>query len=303
MEFTVVVPTLNGRDRLAASLDSLAGHAPDAEVVVVNGPSADGTTGMIRDRDDVDVLVEISARNVNVARNAGIDAAAGDAVALLGYDHRVEEGWLAAARESLAAGAEVVTGPLRRTVRGGATSEEAERRTIADREVTYFNGRNVAFRSHVLESLDGFDEYLETGGARDTAHRLAGMDVDVTWLPEMAARRDVDPAADGGRERRRWDWKYRALAYRLVKNYGVRPTVVRRTLSHAVGDARDTLRGVFDGTVTPTAWAANGRDVGLGTVRGVADGLAARVRDRSSTRNPNGLSTRTDRAVATYDRR
>ena len=299
----MVVPTLNGRDRLAAGLDSLAEYAPDAEVVVVNGPSADGTTGMIRERDDVDVLVEISARNVNVARNAGIEVAGGDAVALLGYDHRIEEGWLSAARGALVSGAEVVSGPLRRTVRGGATSEEAERRSIADREVTYFNGRNVAFRSHVLESLDGFDEYLETGGARDAAHRLAGMDVDVTWLSGMAARRDVDPAADGGRERRRWDWKYRALAYRLVKNYGVRPTVVRRTLSHAVGDARDTLRGVFGGTVTPTSWAASGRDVAVGTAKGVSDGLVARARDRSPTRNPHGLSTRTDRAVATYDRR
>lgn len=303
MEFTVVVPTLNGRDRLAASLDSLAGNAPDAEVVVVNGPSADGTTGMIRDRDDVDVLVEISARNVNVARNAGIEAASGDAVALLGFDHRVEEGWLAAARETLAGGAEVVTGPLRRTVKGGATSEEAERRSIADREVTYFNGRNVAFRSQVLESLDGFDEYLETGGARDAAHRLAGMDIEVAWRPGMAALRDVDPAADGGREQRRWRWKYRALAYRLVKNYGVRPTVVRRTLSHAVGDAADTLRGVFGGTVTPTSWVGNGRDVTLGTVTGASDGLVARAKDRSPARNPNGLSTRTDRAVATYDRR
>ena len=85
MDLSVVVPTLNGRDRLATSLDSLATHAPDAEVVVVNGPSADGTTGMVRDRDDVDVLVELSARTLNVARNAGIQAATGDAVAFLGY--------------------------------------------------------------------------------------------------------------------------------------------------------------------------------------------------------------------------
>ena len=303
MEFSVVVPTLNGRDRLAASLDSLAEHAPGAEVVVVNGPSADGTTGMIHEREDVDVLVEISARNVNVARNAGIDEASGDAVALVGFDHRVEDGWLAAARETLLDGAEVVTGPLRRTVKGGATSETAERRSIADREVTYFNGRNVAFRSHVLESLDGFDEYLETGGARDAAHRLAGMGVDVAWRPSMAARRDVTPEADGGRREWRWNWKYRALAYRLVKNYGPRPTVVRRMLSHAGGDARDTLKEVFEGSVTPTSWTAGGRDVTAGTVSGAVDGLLARMKDRSPTRNPNGLSTRADRAVATYDRR
>lgn len=75
MDLSVVVPTLNGRDRLAACLDALAAHAPEAEVIVANGPSADGTTGMVRDRDDVDVLVEISDRTVNVARNAGIEVA------------------------------------------------------------------------------------------------------------------------------------------------------------------------------------------------------------------------------------
>lgn len=301
MNLSVVVPTLNGRDRLAASLDSLAAHAPDAEVVVVNGPSADGTTGMIRDREDVDVLVEISARNVNVARNAGIEIADGDAIALLGYDHRVESGWNETVTDALADGADVVTGPLRRTVKGGATSQAAERRTIVDRDVTYVNGRNVAFRADVLDDLDGFDEYLETGGSRDASHRLAGMDVEVTWCPEMAARREEPTAADGGRDEREWGWKYRALAYRLTKNYGLRPTVLRRTLSHAVADARGTLEDVLHGEVTPTSWVGNGRDVVKGIATGASDGVVARAKDRSTTRNPHGLSARADRAVAKYD--
>ncbi len=299
----MVVPTLNGRDRLAASLDSLAAHAPDAEVVVVNGPSADGTTGMVRERDDVDVLVEISARNVNVARNAGVDVAGNDVLAFVGYDHRVEEGWLDAARDELAAGADVVTGPLRQTVRGGATTEEPERRRIADRDVTYFTGRNVVFRRRVVDRLDGFDEYLETGGARDAAHRLAAMDVDVTWAADVAVRRDADAQADGGRDDTDLRWKYRSLAYRLAKNYGARPTVFRRLLAHAGGGAADELRAVLTGDTTPTSWVGAGRDVVAGLATGLSDGLVARAKDRSTTRNPHGVSDRADRAVAKYDRR
>ncbi|GAA0192251.1 glycosyltransferase family 2 protein [Halobaculum roseum] len=302
MELSVVVPTLNGRDRLAASLDALATVAPDAEVIVVNGPSADGTTGMVRDRDDVDVLVEIAARNVNVARNAGLEVADGDAVAFLGYDHEVEPGWREGVADAFAEGASVVTGPLRRTVRGGATSDGLERRRIGDREVSYFNGRNVVFARPVLDDLDGFDEYLETGGARDAAHRLAGMGVDVTWSGDAAARRRTE-ATDGGIERRDLGWKYRALAYRLAKNYGIRPTVVRRTISHAVGDAVGAMRDVLGGEATPTSWARNGRDVVVGISRGASDGLVARARDRSPKRNPNGVTVRADRAVARYDRR
>ncbi|MFC6771068.1 glycosyltransferase family 2 protein, partial [Halorubrum pallidum] len=111
MDLSVVVPTLNGRDRLAGCLDALAAHAPEAEVIVANGPSADGTTGMVRDRDDVDVLVEISDRTVNVARNAGVEVATGDAIAVVDYDHRIGESWIDGVHSGLDE-ADVVTGPV-----------------------------------------------------------------------------------------------------------------------------------------------------------------------------------------------
>lgn len=300
MELSVVVPTLNGRDRLATSLDALAEHAPDAEIIVVNGPSADGTTGMVRDRDDVDVLVEISDRTLNVARNAGIRAASGDAVALLRYDLAVEERWCSAVTEGLE-DADAVTGPTHQTLRAGMTTESAERNSVCGREVTYFNGGNVAFRADVLDRLDGFDEYLETGGARDASHRLAGLGYEVEWRPEMCVRTEYE--SDGGVAERDWGWKYRALSYRLAKNYGARPSVVARTLSHAGRDAFTSARDVVRGDASPTGWFGTGRDVFVGMATGSSDGLVARARDRSATRNPHGCSKRADRAVAKYDRR
>ncbi|WP_096393736.1 glycosyltransferase family A protein [Halorubrum trapanicum] len=317
MDLSVVVPTLNGRDRLAACLDALAVDAPDAEVIVVNGPSADGTTGMVRDRDGVDVLVEISDRTVNVARNAGIEVATGDAVALVDYDNRIEPGWRNAVTEGLDA-APVVSGPVTPVPPSGADAgadrpddapgddpSEPERNRIAGRDVTYFESGNVAFRRDALRDLDGFDEYLRVGGARDAAHRLARMDREVAWRPAMAARKELPTptAADGGRSAHEWGWKYRGLAYRLLKNYGVRPTVLLRTGSHAVGDALGAARDVVRGESTPSRWAATGRDVLVGLTGGTSDGLVARRRDRSPARNPNGVSTRADRAVAKYDRR
>src|SRR6056297_4181001 len=118
MDLSVVLSTLNGRDRLATSLDALAEYAPDAEVVVVNGPSADGTTGMVRDRDDVDVLVELSDRTLNVSRNAGIQTASGDAIAFVRYDVAVEDRWLDGLTDGLEEAA-VVTGPSHQTLRAG----------------------------------------------------------------------------------------------------------------------------------------------------------------------------------------
>jgi glycosyltransferase involved in cell wall biosynthesis len=298
MQLSVIVPTLNGRDQLSSCLDRLSSRAPDAETIVVNGPSADGTTGMVTDRDDVDVLVEVSARTVNVARNAGIEVASGDVIAFVSDDLRIEDSWLTAIVDGLTE-APVVTGPTHRTLPGGMTTESPEQRRIARREVTYFSGSNVAFEADTLADLDGFDEYLETGGARDAAHRLAGMDTGVAWQPGMSVRCEYE--ADGGHKQRDWGWKYRALSYRLIKNYGVRPTIFRRTLSHAVSDAVSTAQDVISGEGQPTEWFGTGRDVLSGIVTGTSDGLVARSRDRDSSRNPHGISKRADRAVARYD--
>jgi glycosyltransferase involved in cell wall biosynthesis len=298
MDLSVVVPTLNGRDRLAASLDALAEHAPDAEVVVVNGPSADGTTGMVRNRDDVDVLVEVSTRTLNVARNAGVATASGEAVAFLRYDLLVGPTWSDAIREGLSEVA-AVTGP---TARGGDPPDGPEQTRLVDRSITYFDGANAGFRAEALDALDGFDEYLETGGARDAAHRLAGMGYEVGWRAGMRAGSGY--GSDGGSQSdddHRPYWKYRALAYRLVKNYGLRPAVARRLGSHAASEGVEAAGELLRGDGRLTRFLGTGRDAVVGTATGASDGLVARARDRSPTRNPHGVSTRADRAVARYD--
>lgn len=299
MDVSVVVPTLNDREELVGCLDALATEGPH-EVVVVNGPSTDGTSGMVRDREDVDVLVEIDDRNVNVARNAGIDRSRGAAVAFVDPTMSVESGWLDAVVASLSDGL-AVTGPTHEQLDTGVATDTAETRRIRGRHVTYFNGGNVAFSTDVLRTLDGFDEYLVVGGARDLAHRIAGLGTEVDWSAEMCV--SMETAADGGRPDLYWRLRYRSLAYRLSKNYGVHPTVPLRTLRHAIDDAGVAFRDVARGEAKPTVWFGNGRDVFLGSARGFADGLRARYTDRTPKRNPRGLSSRADRAVSVHDRR
>ena len=299
MDVSVVVPTLNDREELRGCLDSIAAESPH-EIVVVNGPSTDGTSGMVRDREDVDVLVEIDERNVNVARNAGLDRIRGDAVGFVAPTMSVESGWLDAVRGELGE-AEAVTGPTHERLDAGVATDTIESRRIRGRTVTYFNGGNVAFTRNLVEAVDGFDEYLGIGGARDAAHRIAGVGSEVVWSTDMCVSREA--AADGGTTERDWRMRYRSLSYRLAKNYGLHPTVPFRTLRHAMIDAGGALRDVARGNGKPTAWFGNGRDVVLGGTRGYADGLRARYTDRNPRRNPRGLSARTDRAVAVHDRR
>jgi len=218
MHVSVVVPTLNGRERLDRALDALTDHAPEAEVVVVNGPSTDGTTGMVRARDDVDVLVEVSTRTLDVARNAGARASSGDVVAFLAEDLVVDAEWLDAVVETFeTTDADAVTGPSRRRLRAGVTAEEPETGGLGDREVTYFDGGNVAFRADALRAIDGFDEYLETGGARDAAHRLVGLDREVVWADGMSASREYG-----------WQFSARSFQNRYRSDSGPRSGGPRR---------------------------------------------------------------------------
>lgn len=139
METAVVVPTLNSRDQLAGCLDALGEHAPDTEVVVVNGPSTDGTSGLARSHTAVDRLLEVAERNLNVARNAGIQATAADSICFVAQDSNVEPGWIEAVRTRHEDGAGVVTGPVHRRVTGGVTTETVEEETVCGRTVRYFD--------------------------------------------------------------------------------------------------------------------------------------------------------------------
>ncbi|MFB6150287.1 MAG: glycosyltransferase family 2 protein [Haloarculaceae archaeon] len=297
MQLSVIVPTLDNREQLARTLDALADHAPGEEVVVVNGPSTDGTTGMVRERGDVDVLVETADREVAAARNAGIEHASGDAVAFVDPGLSVTAEWTDAVAAGLAE-ADVATGPVREQLRGGVTADRLESERVGGREVDYFNAGNVAVRRTALDALDGFDEYLETGSARDLAHRLPALDRTVTWRPDMSVSTEL--GADGGSRDADYGWQYRSLAYSLVKNYGVRPGVVGRLVGSPVRDALGSLREVARGEWTASDWLGTGRDVVRGLVAGTKDGLWARTLDRTPRRNPNGRSVRSDRAVAVY---
>ncbi|WP_182021440.1 glycosyltransferase family 2 protein [Haloquadratum walsbyi] len=298
VDLSIVIPTLNGREQLIDTLDAIAEHAPAAEVIVVNGPSADGTSGMVQNRTDVDVLIEVSERTLNVARNAGIIEATGEAIAVLQYDLTIESTWVDAIISGLSRAA-VVTGPVHQMLAAGMTTTACEQTNIGAKTVTYFNGGNVAFTASTLENIDGFDEYLKTGGARDAAHRLAAASERVAWEPEMCVQTEYE--TDGGIKQRDTDWKYRSLTYRLVKNYGIRPTVVRRILTHIGADAVDAARDVLADNRALSTYLSVERDAATGAIAGVVTGLQARFADRSTTRNPHGCSARADRAVSRHD--
>lgn len=83
MKLSVIVPMLNEAGAIAATLEALRTGAPDAEIVVVDGGSIDGSVEIARGR--CERLIE-GARGRARQMNAGAAAATGDALAFVHAD-------------------------------------------------------------------------------------------------------------------------------------------------------------------------------------------------------------------------
>lgn len=263
MELSVIIPTLNGRERLTACLDAVATHAPQAEVLVVNGPSVDGTTGMIKARSDVDVLLETPTRDATVARNAGVLAASGDTVAFLRHDRLIDAEWTTGLEAALTGGADAVTGPTR-----GAEAN------------TPVNPENIVVRRSVLEAVDGFDEYLTDAGVADLWVRLQKADYETASSDRLAVTQAY--GTDGGQMETTPPQPH-VVGYLVGKNG---PVATRRVL-------RPRWRSLV---AQPQLLPHRMRSF----ASGLREGVRAR-RTAGSAGNPNGLSTAYDRSVKRFD--
>ncbi|MBK9170008.1 MAG: glycosyltransferase family 2 protein [Bryobacterales bacterium] len=112
MTVSAVVPTWNGRVRLARLLDTIRAQSHSfSEVLVIDNGSDDGS-GEMAAAWGARVVRFGENRGFAPAVNAGIAGAAGDAVAILNDDVELDPDWLARLVDALEAGAWFATGKL-----------------------------------------------------------------------------------------------------------------------------------------------------------------------------------------------
>ena len=80
LSVSVVIPAHNAAETLGAQLDAVCAQAaPDAEIIVVDNASTDGTAALVDARAATDPrvrrLVATNGRGPSYARNAGVEAA------------------------------------------------------------------------------------------------------------------------------------------------------------------------------------------------------------------------------------
>jgi GT2 family glycosyltransferase len=180
MSVSVVINTYNRRAGLEHTLDGLRRQTFRAfEVVVVHGPSTDGTAALLDRLGDRIRVVPFAERHLGRSRNAGIDAAAGDIVAFIDDDAVPESRWLedlvAAYDDEGVGGAgglvldhTGVRPQYRYSVCTRAGELDFDREPPLERYLRpgadpflYLQGTNCSFRRAALVDIGGFDEEIE----------------------------------------------------------------------------------------------------------------------------------------------
>jgi GT2 family glycosyltransferase len=236
---SIVICTLDRAAHLRRLLERLATlEGATFEVVIVAGPSVDGTPALLRELADRAKIVPCPVANLSRSRNLGVAAAAGEVVAFIDDDALpVAPDWLAGLVAVLDADARLgaVGGPVLVgdddvwEFEGRLVSPYGELRTPFESTAPDANGapwfpavqgNNCAFRRDALLAIGGFDEaFTYHFDETDVCARLARLDRPAAFAPRSIVRHYRAP----GRARRSaYDLDWASLArsdvYFALKN-------------------------------------------------------------------------------------
>jgi GT2 family glycosyltransferase len=212
---SVIVPAWNGRDDIAACLDSLLSQTcPANEIIVVDNASSDSTADLVAARYPAVNLLR-QTRNLGFAGgvNAGIRATGSDIVIMFNQDAVAEPDWLAAMVAGMAAapdigivgckiyydgadnllwhtGTLIVPPRMQPILRGDRETDQGQYDATADMEAVV--GAALAVRRSVLDMIGWLDEdfflYLED---TDLCLRARRAGYRVVYVPTAVARHKV----------------------------------------------------------------------------------------------------------------
>jgi GT2 family glycosyltransferase len=293
---SVVVNTLNRRDYLERTLVALRQQSYGAfEVIVVNGPSSDGTDEMLSAFRDKARMTVCDVASLGRSRNIGVEVAAGQIVAFIDDDAIPRADWL----ERLVApfgdpSVAAAGGPVYDIPLGGVAWElctctrigvpNTNSETPIERYLgpgadpfAYLPGCNMSFRRRVLQEVGGFNPLLAYNyDDAEICSRVIDAGHRIHLVEDVLVRHDRAPNAarddrDGVRD------PYPALYCRAVFAMQCRQAVPReREIETALrGDVSDSV-ALANNYLAASKLTSAERDTFVARARqGVEDGLEA----------------------------
>lgn len=209
------------------------------ELVVVDNGSTDATPDIVQAFEPRLPLrlVDVPARGLAGARNAGVAAARYTDIAHCDADDEVTDGWLSAIVTCLRS-APLVSGPLDEVTLNAANPWQRPRLPAGELPVAlghrrYGVGANIAYRWDVVAAIGGWDEEFRTAADDiDFCWRALEAGFEIGFCEEMVVRyRHRDTARGLARQYRRYGIADPLLLKRH-KAFGVTRRPLRRVLRH-----------------------------------------------------------------------
>ena len=295
--FSVVICSDGRLPFLKTTLRALRGvDYPGLELVLIAGPSPDGTREFVHTLRDRAKVATCPERNLSRARNLGLSLAAGEIVIFLDDDALPEAEWLAdiaAAYEAdpdLAAAGGIVYDRLGLNLQARfvtldrlgyphelASAPAPELNYPFSAEFPHLLGANCSFRRETLLSLGGFDEEYEFFlDESDLLARLNDAGGRIAQLPRAAVHHKFAASADRSARRvyRRWLPLIKNRVYFGLRN-GARHHTPFEVLRAALDDAELWRVGVANDVARGDLTPADAERFEAEAVEGIAAALAS----------------------------
>jgi len=229
-DVSVVVCTYNRKDWLQRCLEGLQALSPaPSEVIVVDGPSTDGTREMIMQlqaQGKVRLVPQPRLEGISAARNLGLDAVKGDVVCFIDDDAIPCPDWIASILSGYdGVGVGGVGGPVYHMSgelamgRNGVSifgewSDESKGQGI-EGLFPVMVGCNMSFRTKVLREVGGFDPYFRYHqDETDACLRVSLAGYDIRYVERAGVRHEW---CEGSYRKDRLKW-YLKLRYMWGRN-------------------------------------------------------------------------------------
>lgn len=202
MRVSVVVPTYNERENISPLIQATLSHVPDAEIIVVDDDSPDGTSDEVTSRwghdSRVRLIRRIGERGLTSALADGMAAARGERIAWLDADFNMDPSFLPALYNALDAADVAVAS---RYVPGGEDGRESRlrvwgsiganlvARTLLGNVVRDYTSGLMAVRREVLQQVPFRRHYRHGDYCIDLLFRMHRAGLTIRELPFRCADR------------------------------------------------------------------------------------------------------------------
>jgi GT2 family glycosyltransferase len=191
---SVVIPSFNGRYALEKTLERLVTESPEAEVIVSDGGSKDGSQELVMDCFPRVRLLDVNNHGYAHNLNRGLEEARGDVLVMMNSDVLMPRATLLAMAERLmrvpwlgAVGPLPLRADGRKQFSFGIPYWPNWTQIDRPRQVTMLHGYCLATRRDVLETTGGLDErYFFYNEEYDWCWRLLKAGWTLEMLPETA---------------------------------------------------------------------------------------------------------------------